>query len=90
MKIGIDISLANSTYTPLTLSKEELDNYRSFLCSFGIPTEDEELDLPSRIWIPELHIKCPYKQSYIAGVSHVSLFLTEIGTVYGRQLLLHF
>jgi hypothetical protein len=35
-----------------TLTKEEiLDNHRSVLCSFGISTSDEELDLPSLYWI---------------------------------------
>jgi hypothetical protein len=31
---------------------EILDNHRSVLCSFGISTKDEELDLPSLYWIP--------------------------------------
>jgi hypothetical protein len=47
-ELGIDNSLGNPTYTPTTLMKEEiLDNHRSVLCSFGISTKDEELDLPS-------------------------------------------
>jgi hypothetical protein len=51
-KLGIDNSLDNPTYTPTTLTKEEiLDNHRSVLCSFGISTKDEELDLPSLYWI---------------------------------------
>jgi hypothetical protein len=66
-ELGIDDSLGNPTYTPTTLTKEEiLDNHRSVLCSFGISTKDEELDLPSVYWIPKLH-KCPFKQRYIAG-----------------------
>jgi hypothetical protein len=66
-ELGIDNSLGNPTYTPTTLTKEEiLDNHRSVLCSFGISTKDEELDLPSVYWIPKLH-KCPFKQRYIAG-----------------------
>ena len=66
-ELGIDNSLGNPTYTPTTLTKEEiLDNHRSVLCSFGISTKDEELDLPSLYWIPKLH-KCPFKQHYIAG-----------------------
>ena len=36
------------------------------MCSFGISTKDEELDLPSLYWIINLH-KCPYKQRYFAG-----------------------
>ena len=36
-ELGIDNSLGNPTYTPTTLTKEEiLDNHRSVLCSFGI------------------------------------------------------
>jgi hypothetical protein len=38
-ELGIDNSLGNPTYTPTTLTKEEiLDNHRSVLCSFGIST----------------------------------------------------
>jgi len=52
-ELGIDNSLGNPTYTLTTLTKEEiLDNHRSVLCSFGISTKDEELDLPSLYWIP--------------------------------------
>jgi len=65
-KVGIDNSLGNPAYTPTTLTKEEiLDNHRSVLCSFGISTKDEELDLPSLYRIPKLR-KCPFKQRYIA------------------------
>jgi hypothetical protein len=65
-EVGIANSLGNPTYTPTTLTKEEiLDNHRSVLCVFGISTKDEELDLPSLYWIPKLH-KCPFKQRYIA------------------------
>ena len=65
-ELGIDSSLANPTYTPTTLTKVEiLENHRSVLCSFGISTKDEELDLPSLYWIPKLH-KCHFKQRYIA------------------------
>jgi hypothetical protein len=54
-ELGIDNSLGNPTYAPTTLTKEEiLDNHRSVLCSFGISTKDEELDLPSLYWIPKL------------------------------------
>ena len=66
-ELGIDNSLGNPTYTPITLTNEEiLDNHRSVLCSFGISIKDEELDLQSLYWIPKLH-KCPFKQHYIAG-----------------------
>jgi hypothetical protein len=47
-ELGIDNSLGNPTYTPTTPTKEEiLDNNRSVLCSSGISTIYEELDLPS-------------------------------------------
>jgi hypothetical protein len=60
-ELGIEISLGNHTYTPTTLTKEEiLDNHRSVLCSFGISSKDEELDLPPLYWIPKLH-KYPFK-----------------------------
>jgi hypothetical protein len=53
-ELGINNSLGNPTYTPTTPTKEEiLDNHRSVLCSFGISTKDEELDLPSLYWIPK-------------------------------------
>ena len=46
-ELHIDNSLGNPTDTPPTLTKEEmLDDHRSVLCSFGISTKDEELDLP--------------------------------------------
>ena len=55
-ELGIDNSLGNPTYTPTTHTKEQiLDNHRSVVCSFGISTKDEELDLPSLYWIPKLH-----------------------------------
>jgi hypothetical protein len=72
-ELGIDNSVGNPTYTPTTLTKEEiLDNHRSVLCSFGISTKDEELDLPSLYWIPKLH-KCPFKQCSIAGSAKCSM-----------------
>ena len=71
-ELGIDNSLGNPTYIPVTLTKEEiLDNHRSVLCSFGISTKDEELDLSSLYWILKLH-KCPFIQRYIAGSAKCS------------------
>ena len=64
-ELGIDNSLGNPT------KEEILDNHRSVLCSFGISTKDDELDLPSLYWIPKLH-KCPFKQRYIAGSAKCS------------------
>jgi hypothetical protein len=41
-ELGIDNLLGNPTYTPTTLTTEEiLDNHRSVLCSFEISTKDE-------------------------------------------------
>ena len=71
-ELGIDSSTGNPTYTPTSLTKQEiLDNHMSVLASFGISTGDEDLDLPSLYWIPKLH-KNPYKQRYIAGSSRCS------------------
>ena len=81
-ELGIDNSLGNLTYTPTTLTKEEILDNRSVLCSLGISTKDEELDLPSLYWIPKLH-KCPYKHHSIPGsvkgsTKHLSKLLTSI------------
>jgi hypothetical protein len=71
-ELSIDNSLGTPTYTPTTLTKEEiLDNHRSVLFSFGISTKVEELDLPSLYWIPKLH-RCPLKQRYFAGSANCS------------------
>ena len=71
-ELDIGNSLGNPIYTPVTPTKEEiLDTHRSVLCSFGISTKDEELDLPSLYWIPKLH-KCPFKKLYIAGSAKCS------------------
>jgi hypothetical protein len=67
---------------PTTLMKEEiLDNHRSVLCSFGISTNDEELDLSSLYWISKLH-KCPFKQRYIAGSAKCSTKPLQIINMY--------
>jgi hypothetical protein len=46
-ELGIDNSLDNPTYTPTTLTKEQiLDNHRSVLCSFlllGLPNAPRNL-----------------------------------------------
>ena len=47
-ELGIDKSLGSPTYTP-----QILDNHRSVLCSFGISTKNEELDLT---FIAYLHL----------------------------------
>jgi hypothetical protein len=51
----------------MTRTKEEiLDKQMSVLCSVGISTKYEELDIPSHYWTPNLH-RCPFKQCYISG-----------------------
>ena len=71
-ELGIDNLLGNPTYTPTTFTKGEfLENHRSVLCSFGISTKDEELDIPLLYWIPKLH-KCHCKQRYIDGSAKCS------------------
>jgi hypothetical protein len=58
--LGIDISLANPTYTQTTFTEEEiLDNHSSVLCSFDISTKDGELNIPALYWIHKF-LKCPY------------------------------
>ena len=55
-EVCIDNSLGNTTYTPTTITKEEiLDNHRSILCSVGISTKDEEIGFQSLYWIPRLY-----------------------------------
>ena len=71
-ELVIDNSPGNPAYTPTIRTKEEiLDNHMSVLCSFGISTKDEELDLPSLYWFPKL-CKCPFKQHYISGSAKCS------------------
>ena len=50
---------------------EVLDNHKSVLISFGIQTNNEELDLPYIYWIPKMH-KNPYKHRVTAGSSKCS------------------
>ena len=49
-------SFGNTTYiNSMTFMKDEiLDNHGSVLCSFGISTKDEEVDLPGLYWIPKI------------------------------------
>ena len=62
----------SSTYQRTNFTKEEiLVNHRSVLTSFGVNTQDENVDLPSLNWIPKLH-KDPYKQRFIASSAKYS------------------
>ena len=70
--LGIDNSLGNPTYILTTVTKEDImNNHRSILCSPGISTKCEELDMPSLYWISKLH-KYLFKQRYIAGSAKCS------------------
>ena len=70
-----------STYQRTNFTNEGLlVNHRSVLASFGVNTQDENVDLPSSYWIPKLH-KDPYKQRYIAGSANCSTKpLSELST----------
>ena len=63
-----------------------MDNHKSVLTSFGMPTNNEELDLPYIYWIPKMH-KNPYKHRFIAGSSKcstksLSIRLTKFLTLF--------
>ena len=66
-------------------ASEVLDNHKSVLTSFGIQTNNEELDLPCIYWIPKMH-KNPYKHRFIAGSSKCS---TKPLSILLTQLLAH-
>ena len=74
-KLGLHLLNGNPTYNVTDFSASEvLDNHKSVLNSFGIPTNDEELDLPYiyRYWIPQMH-KNPYKHRFITDSSKWSI-----------------
>lgn len=82
-EIGFNSSPGNQTYKLTQFSiREVLDNHKSVLHSFGIPTSETDLELPYLYWIPKMH-KNPYKQRFIAGSSRcstkpLSILLTKI------------
>ena len=84
-ELGLQLLPGNPTYNLTDFSASEvLDNHKSVLTSFGIPTTDEELDLPYIYWIPKMH-KNPYKHRFIAGSSKcstkpLSILLTKLLT----------
>ena len=52
--------VVSSSYQRTNFTKEEiLVNHRSVLASFGVNTQDENLDLPSLYWIPKLLLNVP-------------------------------
>jgi hypothetical protein len=67
IKLSLDSSQGNRTYTATTLSKEEvIDNHMSILSRFGLSMKDEDYDIHVLYRILELH-KCICKQRNIAG-----------------------
>jgi len=68
-ELGINNNTGNLTYTPTSLSKEEIiSNPKSVISSLVLSIKDDYDDLPSftLYWILKLH-KCPYKERHIAG-----------------------
>ena len=85
-ELGLHLLPGIPTYNLTYFSASEVsDNHKSFLNSFGIQTNDEELvqDLPFTYWIPKIH-KNPYKHRFIAGSSKCS---TKPLSVYSRNYL---
>ena len=84
-ELGLHSLPGNPTYNLSDFSASEvLDNHKSVLTSFGIQTNNEELDLPYIYWIPKMH-KNPYKHRFIAGSSKcstkpLSILLTKLLT----------
>ena len=84
-ELGLHSLPGNPTYNLTDFSASEvLDNHKSVLTSFGIQTNNKELDLPYIYWIPKMH-KNPYKHRFIAGSSKcstkpLSILLTKLLT----------
>ena len=66
-------------------ASEVLDNLKFVLGSFGIDTNNNELDLPYIYWIPQMH-KNPYKYRFIAGSTKYS---TKPLSILFTKLLSH-
>ena len=55
-ELGLHSLPGNPTHNLADFSASEvLDNHKSVLISFGIQTNNEELDLPYIYWIPKMH-----------------------------------
>ena len=84
-ELGLHLLPGNPTYNLTDFSASEvLDNHKSVLTSFGIQTNNEELDLPYIYWIPKMHTN-PFKHRFIAGSSKcstkpLSILLTKLLT----------
>ena len=88
-ELGLHSLPGNPTYnlTDFSASEVVLDNHKSVHTSFGIQTNNEELDLPYIYWIPKMH-KDPYayKHRFIAGSSKCS---TKPFSILLTKLLTH-
>jgi hypothetical protein len=83
--LDIENTLGNPSYTPTTLTKQEiLGNHWSSLCSFGILSKDEELDLLSLYWIPKLHA-CSYIAGSVSQMVHETSFQLLIYSISGQN-----
>jgi hypothetical protein len=72
IKLSVDSSQGNPTYTATTLSKEEvIDNHMSVLSRFGLSMKDGDYDIHLLYRILKLH-KYLYKQRNIAGAPKYS------------------
>ena len=91
-EFGLHSLPGNHTYNLKDFfGSEVLDNHKSVLTSFGIQTDNEELDLSYIYWIPKMH-KNPYKHRFIAGSSKcstkpLSILLTKLLTHIKQGLL---
>ena len=71
-ELGLSGGMGNQTYSPVTLSREEIiSNHISVVNSFGVKTDEGDHNLPALYWTPKLH-KTPYKQRFIAGSAKCS------------------
>ena len=91
-ELGLHSLPGNPTYNLTNFSASKvLDNHKSILTSFGIQTNNDELDLPDIYWIPKMP-KNPYKHRLIAGSSKcstkpLSILLTRLLTRIKQGLL---
>ena len=85
-ELGLNSLPGNPSYNLTDFSASEvLDNHKSVLNSFGINSNEDELDLPYMFWIPKMH-KNPYKHRFIAGSARCS---TTILSIFLTKLLTH-
>jgi len=71
-ELGIKNNTGNPTYTPTSLSKEEiLSNHKTIFSSFGLSIKDDYVDLPSLYWMYKQN-EFPPKARYISGSAKCS------------------